>query len=169
MEGEFNVNYSLQKLSAFAEVNQLKLKSFFPSTFKKERDFSGNFEIVSLGEQINDFIGDIMANAVQINIDDQRYTFEDFTIQSRVNKDLRFFNFQSVDFINGLIYGKFELLDIEKMFRNSFGSYFSNYQSIEVDQSSFMNFNNLLMKFDNISFKQINLKLNDISSNVEYC
>lgn len=156
VEGEFNVNDSLQKLSAFAEVNQLKLKSFFPSTFKKERDFSGNFEIVSLGEQINDFIGDIKANAVQINIDDQRYTFEDFTIQSRVNKDLRFFNFQSVDFINGLIYGKFELLDIEKMFRNSFGSYFSNYQSIEVDQSSFMNFNiNLKEKFSGAFLEQI--------------
>lgn len=156
VEGEFNVNDSLQKLSAFAEVNQLKLKSFFPSTFKKERYFSGNFEIVSLGEQVNEFIGDIKANAVQINIDDQRYTFEDFTIQSRVNKDLRFFNFQSVDFINGLIYGRFELLDIEKMFRNSLGSYFSNYQSIEVDQSSFMNFNiNLKEKFSGAFLEQI--------------
>ena len=158
VDGEFNANDSLQKLSAFAEVNQLKLKSIFPSTFKKERDFSGNFEIVSLGKQVNEFIGDIKANAVQINIDDQRYTFEDFTIQSRVNKDLRFFNFQSVDFINGLIYGRFELLDIEKMFRNSFGSYFSNYQSIEVDQSSFMNFNiNLKEKFSGAFLEQISI------------
>ena len=158
VDGEFNANDSLQKLSAFAEVNQLKLKSIFPSTFKKERDFSGNFEIVSLGKQVNEFIGDIKANAVQINIDDQRYTFEDFTIQSRVNKDLRFFNFQSVDFINGLIYGRFELLDIEKMLRNSFGSYFSNYQSIEVDQSSFMNFNiNLKEKFSGAFLEQISI------------
>ena len=43
VEGVFNANDSLGKLSAFAEVNQLKLKSIFPSTFKKERDFSGNF------------------------------------------------------------------------------------------------------------------------------
>ena len=35
VDGEFNANDSLQKLSAFAEVNQLKLKSIFPSTFKK--------------------------------------------------------------------------------------------------------------------------------------
>ena len=89
---KFNVNDSLQKLSAFAEVNQLKLKKFFFLLLSKRKEiFLGNFEIVSLGEQINNFIGDIKANAVQINIDDQRYTFEDFTIQSRVNKDLRFF------------------------------------------------------------------------------
>ena len=158
MEGEFNANDSLHKLSVFADVNQLKLKSIFPSTFKKERDFSGNFEIVNLGNQVNEFIGDIKANSVQINVDDQLYSFEDFTIQSRVNKDLRFFNFQSIDFISGLIYGRFELLDVEKMLRNSFGSYFSNYKSIEVDQSSFMNFNiNLKEKFSGAFLEQITI------------
>ena len=39
VEGEFNANDSLQKLSAFAEVNHLKLKSIFPSTFKRKRFF----------------------------------------------------------------------------------------------------------------------------------
>ena len=158
MEGEFNANDSIQKLSAFFEVNQLKLKSIFPSTFKKKRDFSGNFEIVSLGNQVDELIGDIRANSVQISVDDQLYAFEDFTIQSRVNKDLRFFNFQSADFINGLIYGRFELLDIEKMLRNSFGSYFSNYQSIEMDKSSFMNFNiNIKEKFSGAILEQITI------------
>ncbi len=158
VEGVFNANDSLDKLSAFAEVNQLKLKSIFPSTFKEERDFSGNFEIVNLGNQVNEFIGDIKVNSVQISMDDQPYSFEDFTIQSRVNKDLRFLNFQSVDFMNGLIYGRFELLDIEKMLRNSFGSYFSNYQPIEVNQSSFMNFNiNLKEKFSGAFLEQITI------------
>ena len=64
-----------------------------------------------------------------------------FTIQSRVNKDLRFFNIISNDVINGLIYGKFEFSDLNKMIKNSFGSYFSSYKSLNIESSKFVNFN----------------------------
>ena len=88
IQGRFEVNDSVQKFSANAELSELKLQS---SKSVKTRTLSGNFELVGQGTQIDNFIGDINAESVQIRSKDELFSFEDFSIQSRVNKDLRFF------------------------------------------------------------------------------
>jgi hypothetical protein len=140
IQGQFEANDSLQKISAIAEVSELKLQSIQSSKSKKNRTLSGNFEIVGQGTQIDNFIGDINAESVQILSKDKLFTFEDFSIQSRVNKDLRFFNIISDDVVNGLVYGRFEFSDLNKMIKNSFGSYFSLYKPLQLDSSKFVNF-----------------------------
>ena len=127
IQGQFEANDSVQKFSAIAEVSELKLQS---SKSVKNRTLSGNFELVGQGTQIDNFIGDINAESVQIRSKDKLFSFEDFSIQSRVNKDLRFFNIRSNDVANGLIYGRFEFSDLSKMIKNSFGSYFSSYKPL---------------------------------------
>ena len=157
IQGQFETNDSVQKLSAVARVSELKLQSIQSSKYLENRTLSGNFEIVGQGTQIDNFIGDINADSVQILSRDQLSSFQDFSIQSRVNKDLRFFNIRSDDVVNGLIYGRFEFSDLSKMIKNSFGSYFSLYKPLQLDSSKFVNFN--------INFKEKLLKalINDIA------
>jgi hypothetical protein len=137
IQGQFEANDSVQNFSAIAEVSELKLQS---SKSVKNRTLSGNFELVGQGTQIDNFIGDINAESVQIRSKDKLFSFEDFSLQSRVNKDLRFFNIRSNDVANGLIYGRFEFSDLSKMIKNSFGSYFSSYKPLQLDSSKFVNF-----------------------------
>ena len=140
IQGQFDANESIRNLSAIANVNELKLENLYSSSAFNNKTLSGNFEIVSQGTKINDFIGDINGDSVQIQSDDEIFSFEDFSIQSRVNKDLRFFNIRSEDIFNGLIYGRFEFSDLSKMVKNSIGSYFSSYTPLQVDSSKFVNF-----------------------------
>ena len=146
VQGQLEANENIQKLSANAEVIELKIQSLQSSESVNNKILSGNFEIVGQGTQIDNFIGDIIAESVQIRSSDELFSFEDFSIQSRVNKDLRFFNIRSNDVINGLIYGRFEFSDLNKMIKNSFGSYFSSYKSLNIDSSKFVNFNINLKK-----------------------
>jgi hypothetical protein len=140
IQGQFETNDSVQKLSAIVKVSELKLQSIQSSKYLENRTLSGNFEIVGQGTQMYNFIGDINAVSVQIRSKDKLFSFEDFSIQSRVNKDLRFFNIRSDDVANGLIYGRFEFSDLNKMIKNSFGSYFSSYEPLQLDSSKFVNF-----------------------------
>ena len=140
IQGQFEANDSVQKFSANAKVSELNLQSFETSKILGNRTLSGNFELVGQGTQIDNFIGDINAESVQIRSIDKLFSFEDFSIQSRLNKDLRFFNFISEDVVNGLIYGRFEFSDLDKMIKNSFGSYFSSYKQLHIDSSKFVNF-----------------------------
>jgi len=140
IQGQFEVNDSVQKFSAIAEVSELKLQSIQSSKSLENRTLSGNFEIVGQGTKIDNFIGDINAESVKIHSRDKLFSFEDFSIQSRVNKNLRFFNIRSEDVVNGLVYGRFEFSDLKKMIKNSFGSYFSSYKPLHLDSSKFINF-----------------------------
>ena len=140
IKGQFEANDSIQKFSAIAEVSELKLQSIQSLKSFGNRTLSGNFELIGQGTQIDNFIGDINAESVQIRSKDKLFSFEDFSIQSRVNKDLRFFNIRSDDVVNGLIYGRFEFSDLNKMVKNSFGSYFSTYKHLQLDPSKFVNF-----------------------------
>ena len=140
IQGQFEANDSVQKFSALTEVSELKFQSIQSSKFVKNRTLSGNFEIVGQGTRIDNFIGDINAESVQIRSKDNLFSFEDFSIQSRLNKGLRFFNIRSSDVANALIYGKFEFSDLSKMIKNSLGSYFSSYTPLKIDSSKFVNF-----------------------------
>ena len=141
IQGQFEANDSIKKFSAITEVIELKLQSVIQSSKSlKNRTLSGNFEIVGQGTKIDNFIGDINAESVQIRSKDKLFFFEDFSIQSRVNKDLRFFNIRSTDVANGLIYGRFEFSDLNKMIKNSFGTYFPSYKPLKLDSSKFVNF-----------------------------
>ena len=156
LSGELNTSDSQPQIVATVNVDELKLKSIFPSTFKKNRHLSGNFEIVGLANDLNELIGDLNADTVHIQGDDEKFVFETFTIQSRVNKDLRFFNIRSNDGINGLVYGRFEFSDVQSMLSNSIGNSFANYKPIDVDPSKFVNFNlNLKEKFTRAFFDKI--------------
>ena len=141
IQGKFETNDSIQKFSAIAEVSELKLQTIQSSKSLENRTLSGNFELVGQGTHIDNFIGDINAESVQIRLREKLFSFEEFSIQSRVNKDLRFFNIISDDVVNGLIYGRFEFSDLNKMIKNSFGSYFSSYKPLQLDSSKFVNFN----------------------------
>ena len=140
IQGQFEVNDSVQKFSAIAEVSELKLQTIQSSKSVKNRTLSGNFELVGQGTRIDNFIGDINAESVQIRSKNKLFSFEDFSIQSRLNKDLRFFNIRSNDVANALIYGRFEFSDLNKMIKNSLGSYFSSYIPLQIDSSKFVNF-----------------------------
>ena len=172
IQGQFDANDSVRKLSAIVSIKELKLQNI-PSSSLTNRTLSGNFEIVSQGTQINDFIGDIIADSVQIQSDGEVFAFEDFSIQSRANKDLRFFNIRSEDVANGLIYGRFEFSDLNKMIKNSFGSYFSSYKPLPIDSSKFVNFNiNFKKKLvsalsDNIGIDDNSFFRGKISANVK--
>lgn len=171
VQGQFDANDSVRKLLAVASVKELKLRNIFSSS-TTNRTLSGNFEIVSQGTLIDDFIGDIMADSVQIQSNGEVFAFKDFSIQSRVNKDLRFFNIRSEDVVNGLIYGRFELSDLNNMIMNSFGSYFSSYKPMLIDSSKFVNFNiNFKKKLlralsDNIAVDDNSFFRGKISANV---
>ena len=66
IQGQFEANDSVQKFSAIAEVSELKFQSIQSSKSLGNRTLSGNFELIGQGTQIDNFIGDINAESVQI-------------------------------------------------------------------------------------------------------
>jgi hypothetical protein len=141
MEGSFDSSGELWNISSNTQIDDLNLHVINPLLSTKEMVFSGNIELVSQGTKLNDFIGDISVSDSRVVSNGEVFDFDELTIQSRLNKDIRFINLRSSDVLNGLIYGRFRFSDLRKMTENAVGGYFSNFKKNKVDGSAFVNFN----------------------------
>lgn len=140
-EGSFDALRETKNISCFAQVSHANLNAIGLPFLNPNTVFSGDIELVSQGNSADDFIGDLFIESGKLTNNKKSFTFSRFTVQSRLNDGIRFVNLRSQDVLGGLLYGKFGFSQIPSMFKNTLGSYFSNYVPQIIDKNQFVNFN----------------------------
>lgn len=142
-EGRADLTKTQKSLSFSAQVPYANLFETKLYTRDKLSVFSGNVAADFNGSNIDDFTGLIrFTNTTYGNIRDEYY-FDDFTIQSSFTDKLHTISINSKDIVDGSITGVYKVSELEAMFANALGSFYSNYTPKKVEPGQYANF-----KFD---------------------
>lgn len=69
------------------------------------------------------------------------YTFDKFEVFSRFEDDMRYIGINSPDIVEGELKGRFKFKDLKKLFQNSLGYIYTNYQPYKVSTDQSIDFN----------------------------
>ena len=147
-------------------------------------DFTANVNYANLNalnfvskDSISIFKGQVMMNIKGTNIDNahgsisfkntlyknqnDEYYFKDFDISSHFQDNIRYFNINSPDIIEGKLSGKFKFKDTAKLLENSLGNIYTNYIPHEIDSGQFIDFNfNIYNKIVEVFYPDLKLGAN---------
>lgn len=140
-KGSFDTFNNTNNISCLAQVERVDFNNIGLQFLGSGSVFSGDIELVSQGNNADDFIGDLYIDSGKLTNKKGSFSFSQFTAQSRINNGVRFVNIRSQDVLNGLLYGKFTFSQIPAMTKNALGSYFSNFKKIELDSGHYLKFN----------------------------
>ena len=136
-----------------ANVDYVNLNKLNFVTRDNVSTITGNFDLNLKGTNIDDVSGTAnFKNAVYTN-QDNAYNFKDFSVVSSFNKNIRTLKINSPDLVNGKIEGIFNTKDVLKLFENSAGSLYANYEPIVLKQGQYIDFdininNTIIAVFD---------------------
>ncbi|MFH4968229.1 translocation/assembly module TamB domain-containing protein [Gaetbulibacter sp. M240] len=89
------------------------------------------------------------------------YLFDNLSLESKFINETRFIDIISPDIIEGHMEGKFRFKDLKKLFENSIGYIYTNYQPYEVDTEQHINFNfKIYNKIVEVVFPELSLGKN---------
>lgn len=142
-EGRADLSLKRKSLSFSAQIPYANLFETHLYTRDKLSVFSGNVDADFEGSNVDDFTGQIhFTQTTYGNLRDEYY-FNDFTIRSDFEGDLHSISINSKDIIDGSIVGVYKISQLEDMFANALGSFYSNYEPKKIDDGQYANF-----KFD---------------------
>ncbi len=121
----------------------------------------GIIDINFHGSNLDNIIGDLnFEKATYIN-DKDIYYFEDFSIASTIENDIRELTINSPDIISGFMKGNFKFKELPKVTKNALGSLFINYQKEAVSPGQYITFNfNIYNKIIDAIFPDISIGSN---------
>jgi len=140
-QGSFDTFNNIKNISCLAQVSRVDLNNIGLHFLGPGSVFSGDIELVSQGNNADDFIGDLFIDSGKLTNNRGSFSFSQFTAQSRINNGVRFVNLRSQDVLNGLVYGKFTFSQIPAMAMNALGSYFSNFKKVHLQNGQYLKFN----------------------------
>ncbi|MFZ9003749.1 MAG: translocation/assembly module TamB domain-containing protein [Robiginitalea sp.] len=104
--------------------------------------FKGKLNMDITGNTLDDMSGDIRFSETSFQNLNNTYYFEDFKVSSSFGSDsLRSIEINSPDIITGYMRGRFKVGELGRLFRNSVGSIFTNYQPEEITPGQELSFN----------------------------
>jgi hypothetical protein len=104
--------------------------------------FKGDINMDIIGNTLDDMSGDIRFSKTIYQNPNNTYYFEDFKVSSSFNADsLRSIEINSPDIITGYMRGRFQVGELGRLFKNSVGSIFTNYQPEEITPGQKLSFN----------------------------
>ncbi|MEJ2584077.1 MAG: hypothetical protein P8Z38_03210 [Robiginitalea sp.] len=104
--------------------------------------FKGDLNMDITGNTLDDMSGDIRFSKTSYQNPNNTYYFEDFKVSSSFGSDsLRTIEINSPDIITGYMKGRFRVGELGRLFKNSVGSIFTNYQPEEITPGQKLNFN----------------------------
>ncbi len=104
--------------------------------------FKGDVNMDVTGNNLDDMSGDVRFSRTSYQNADSTYYFEDFKVSSSFDGDsLRTIEINSPDIITGYMKGRFRVGELGRLFKNSVGSIFTNYQPEEITPGQNLDFN----------------------------
>ena len=104
--------------------------------------FKGDLNMDVVGNTLDDMSGDIRFSKTSFQNLNNTYYFEDFKVSSSFDADtLRTIEINSPDIITGYLQGRFKVEELGRLFKNSVGSIFTNYQPEEITSGQNLTFN----------------------------
>lgn len=93
------------------------------------------------GNSVDEMVGKISFKKVNYLKNKTNYRFEDFVIDASVDENnKRSILINSPDIIHGRIVGEFKISELHKIFQNSLGSVYTNYEPFKVSQGQNVDF-----------------------------
>jgi hypothetical protein len=131
---DFN-QYDFEADIEYAELNKLNL-------IKRDSVsvFAGRVVMDMDGTTIDNAVGTINFQQTFYQNTDDDYFFDDFTITSSFEGDVRTIEINSSDIVDGQISGEFLLEDIPDLFRNGIANIYSNYIPKEVTTDQYIDY-----------------------------
>ncbi|WP_240321094.1 translocation/assembly module TamB domain-containing protein [Kordia sp. SMS9] len=146
-----NANFNFQGLANFAgDVNEFRFNASINTldlnriNFVKRDKISvlqGDMVLDLVGNTIDDMEGDIFFKKISYRNQNSTYAFENFSIHSEFNQDIRTLTVDSPDIIGGTVIGRFHFKEVLDLVQNSVGSIYTNYRPIEVLPNQYLTFN----------------------------
>jgi hypothetical protein len=146
-----NADFNFQGLANFAgEENEFRFKASINTlnlntiNFVKRDKISvlkGDMVLDLVGNTINDMAGDIFFKKISYTNQNGTYAFQNFSVHSEFDKDIRKVTVDSPDIITGTVEGRFHFDEVIDLVQNSVGSIYTNYRPIEVLPNQYLVFN----------------------------
>ncbi|MDN3593990.1 translocation/assembly module TamB domain-containing protein [Zunongwangia endophytica] len=102
--------------------------------------FKGDVIMNMAGTNIDDAVGEILLLNTSYENQMDLYRFDDFSIKSSFNADIRTIAINSPDVLSGEMEGRFRLSELQALFQNSIGSIYTNYEPNVITNNQFMEF-----------------------------
>ncbi|WMI64641.1 translocation/assembly module TamB domain-containing protein [Aestuariibaculum sp. YM273] len=124
-----NVSYANLNVLNFVKKDSI---SIFRSDVKMNMNASG----------YDDAYGRVVFENTSYKNQNDTYTFDKFEIFSRFENNMRYIGINSPDIVEGELKGSFRFRDLKKLFQNSLGYIYTNYEpyKVSIDQSIDFNF-----------------------------
>ncbi|MGA9239287.1 MAG: translocation/assembly module TamB, partial [Robiginitalea sp.] len=104
--------------------------------------FKGDVNMDISGNSLDELKGDIRFSQTSFQNNNDTYYFKDFKISSSLDADsVHTITINSPDIITGYMSGKFRIGELGKLFKNSVGSIYTNYQADTVSAGQELAFN----------------------------
>jgi hypothetical protein len=148
--------YDFEAKVDYANLNALNFVkkdsvSIFESTVKMNMNAS-NFD---------DAYGKISFRRTSYKNEHDTYYFEEFDVSSRFQDGLRYIEINSPDIIEGDLRGRFRFRDLKKLFENSLGHIYTNYEPHKVYDNQSIDFNfKIYNKIVEVIFPEVELGKN---------
>lgn len=146
-----NAKFNFQGLADFSnEIHEFRFKASIDLLDLHTLNFvtrdatsilKGDVIIDVVGNTIDDMAGDIFFKKIAYTNQNATYTFENFSINSEFEGDIRQLTVDSPDIIGGTVTGRFHFNEVIDLVQNSVGSIYTNYKPIKVLPNQYLEFN----------------------------
>lgn len=103
--------------------------------------FKGDFVLDANGSNLNDLAGQLQVSSLSYQNNRNSYYFEDFSISSSYEGNVRTIAIDSKDIVEGKVSGIYDYKELGKLFENALGSLYTNYSPHKVKPGQFLDFN----------------------------
>lgn len=122
------------------KVDKLDLKTLHLFERDSIAVIKGDMNIDLSGNSIDNIVGTASFRNATYTNEYKAHAFENFSLTSERDNDIKTLTFRSEDIINGEIKGVFNFEDLGYMVQNSLGSMMANYVPVEVKGDQFIEF-----------------------------
>lgn len=138
--GLIDASDDINKLDFVANVDYAELNKLNLVTRDSIAVFTGNMIVDMEGNSIDNVVGTINFNRTFYQSERDYYYFDDFTITSTFDEEVRTIEINSPDILNGQISGEFLIEDIPNLFQNGVASIYANYKPREVTTNQYITY-----------------------------
>lgn len=140
-DGLIDFSKSINNYDFTADVNHIDLNALNFVSKDSISVFKGQVSMKMKGTNIDNAYGNVTFMNTLYKNQNSEYYFNDFSITSRFEEDVRFIEINSPDIIEGSLSGKFKFKDVSKLIENSLGNIYTNYIPHKITSDQFIDFN----------------------------
>ncbi|SDB38453.1 Family of unknown function [Flavobacteriaceae bacterium MAR_2010_188] len=139
-KGLADLSKEINTLDFTADVYYADLRALNFASKNNRSVFKGRVETSLKGSNIENAFGTLNFRNTTYANDNSDYFFQDFTITSSFNENVRTITINSPDIITGGVTGDFRIANLGKLITNSLGSLYTNYVPNFLEEQEYLDF-----------------------------